>query len=59
MKLSTRYRTKGFLRIIKGTTQALAGKICSNRTMGVKGRLACLAGRLQWKVGKVQELCGL
>jgi len=37
----------------------LAGRVLSNRTMGVKGKIECLAGRLQWKVGKVQGLCGL
>jgi len=59
MKLSTRYQARGLFRIIRGTTKALAGRICSNRTMGVKGRFDRLAGRLQWKVGKVQGMCGL
>lgn len=59
MKLSTRYQTKGLYRIIKGTTKVITGKILSNTTMGVKGRFECLAGKLQWKVGKVQGRCGL
>lgn len=59
MKLSTRYQAKGLLRIIRGTTKALAGKISSNTTLGVKGRFERLAGRLQRKVGKVQGMCGL
>jgi uncharacterized protein YjbJ (UPF0337 family) len=59
MKLSTRYQARGLFRIISGTTRAMAGRICSNRTMGVKGKVECLAGRLQLKVGKVQGLCGL
>jgi len=59
MKLSTRYQARGLFRIIRGTTRAMAGRICSNRTMGVIGRFERLAGRLQWKVGKVQGMCGL
>jgi uncharacterized protein YjbJ (UPF0337 family) len=59
MKLSTRYQARGLVRIIRGTTKSLAGRVLSNRTMGVKGKIECLAGRLQWKVGKVQGLCGL
>jgi uncharacterized protein YjbJ (UPF0337 family) len=37
----------------------MAGKIFANRTMGVKGKVECLAGRFQWKVGKIQGMCGL
>ena len=59
MKLSTRYQARGLVRIIRGTTKALAGKFFSNRTMGVTGKVECLAGRLQWKIGKVQGMCGL
>jgi uncharacterized protein YjbJ (UPF0337 family) len=59
MKLSTRSQARGLFRIIRGTTRVTAGRICSNRTLGVKGRFECLAGRLQMKVGKVQGLCGL
>lgn len=59
MKLSTRYQARGLLRIIRGTARTMAGRICSNRSMGVKGKVECLAGRLQWKVGKAQGLCGL
>lgn len=59
MKLSTRSQAKGLFRIIRGTARAMVGTICSNRTMGVKGRFDRLAGRFQWKVGKVEGMCGL
>lgn len=59
MKLSTRYQARGLFRIIKGTTKAMAGKVCANRTLGVKGKVECLAGKLQFKVGKLQGKCGL
>lgn len=58
MKLSTRYQARGLFRILRGTTKALAGKICSNRALGVKGKVECLTGRIQLKIGKVQGLCG-
>lgn len=58
MKFSTRFQARGLFRIIRGTTRAMAGKICSNRTLGVKGKFERLAGRLQLKVGKVQGMCG-
>ncbi len=59
MKLSTRYQAKGLIRIIRGTTKIMAGKICFSRAMGIKGRLDRLTGRFQWKIGKVQGFCGL
>lgn len=59
MKLSTRYQAKALFRIIKGTSKVMAGKISSNTTMGVKGKFERLTGRLQWRIGKVQGMCGL
>jgi len=59
MKLSTRYQARGLVRIIRGTAKAMAGRISSNTTLGVRGRFECLAGRFQWKVGKFQGMCGL
>ncbi len=59
MKLSTRFRAHGLFRIVRGTSKTIAGRICSNRMMGVRGRIDRLTGRLQMRVGKVQGLCGL
>lgn len=59
MKLSTRCQARGLVRIFRGTARIMAGRIFANRTMGVKGRVECLAGRFQWKVGKVEGMCGL
>lgn len=59
MKLSTRYQARGLVRIIRGTAKAMAGRIISSRTLGIKGKIECLAGRFQWKMGKVQGMCGL
>jgi len=59
MKLSTRYQAKGLFRVVRGTARKMAGKISSNTTMEVKGSVERLAGKLQWKIGKVQGICGL
>jgi len=58
MRLSRRYQTKGICRIVRGTAREMAGKICSSRRMGIKGTLERLAGRFQWKIGKLQGACG-
>ena len=59
MKLSTRYQAKGMVRIVKGTVKEFAGKISSNTTMGVKGKLERFAGNVQLKIGKAQGVFGL
>jgi len=59
MKLSRRYQARGLFRIVRGTAKAIAGKIWANRKMAVTGRVERQAGRLQFKVGKVQGMCGL
>ena len=59
MKLSTKYQAKGMLRVVRGTVKELAGKISSNTTLGVKGKLERIAGKVQRKIGKAQGLCGL
>ena len=58
MKLSIRYQAKGIFRIAKGTVKEIAGKISSNTTLGVKGKLERFAGNVQRKIGKAQGLCG-
>jgi uncharacterized protein YjbJ (UPF0337 family) len=59
MKLSTRYQARGLFRIIRGTARTVVGRICANRSLGIKGKAERIAGRLQIRVGKVQGLCGL
>jgi len=59
MKLSTRYRLNGIFREVRGTVRGLIGKISSNRTMGAKGRLERIAGKLQGRLGRVQRGIGL
>jgi len=59
MKLSTRYQAKGIFRVVRGTVREIAGKISSNSTLGVKGKFERFAGKVQWKIGKAQGMCGL
>jgi uncharacterized protein YjbJ (UPF0337 family) len=59
MKLSTRYQVKGLFRVVKGTAEEFAGKISSNKMLGVKGKFERLTGTVQRKIGKIQGLCGL
>jgi len=59
MKLSTRYQTRGIFHRVRGAVREMAGKVCSNTTLRAKGKLEKVAGKVQWKIGKVQGLCGL
>jgi len=59
MKLSTRYRLKGFLHEVNGTVKGIVAKISANRALGAKGRLERLAGKLQGRLGKVHGVIGL
>lgn len=59
MKLSTRYRLNGIIREIRGTVRGFVGKISANRTLGAKGTLDRIAGRLQGRIGRVQRVVGL
>jgi len=58
MKISTRYQARGLFHRVRGTVRQAAGKVCSNTTLGAKGRLEKIAGKVQWKIGKVQGFCG-
>lgn len=59
MKLSTRYRAKGMLRVVRGTFKETAARLSSSTMLGVKGKFERLAGKVQWKIGKAQGLIGL
>jgi uncharacterized protein YjbJ (UPF0337 family) len=53
------YQAKGMFRVVRGTVKEIAGKLTSNTTLGVKGKFDRLAGKIQWRFGKVQGICGL
>lgn len=59
MKLSTRYRLNGIFHQLRGTFRRFIGKISANRSLGTRGRLERLAGRLQGRVGRVSGVIGL
>jgi len=59
MKLSTKFQARGIFHRVRGTFREIAGSVCSNSTLGAKGKLERVAGKVQWKIGKVQGFCGL
>jgi len=59
MKLSTRCQAKGIFRVVRGTVREMAGRVSSNTILGYRGRCERLAGRIQWKIGKIEGFCGL
>jgi uncharacterized protein YjbJ (UPF0337 family) len=59
MKLSTRYQARGIFHRVRGAFREIAGRACSNSTLGARGKLEKVAGKVQWKIGKVQGFCGL
>lgn len=58
MKLSTKYRARGIFHGVRGTLKVIAGRVCANTTLGANGKLERIAGKVQWKIGKVQGFCG-
>ena len=59
MKLSTKYQAWGIFHSVRGTMRMFAGRVCSNSSLGTRGRLERVAGKVQWRIGKVQGFCGL
>ena len=55
MKNSTKNRTKGALREIKGKAKKTAGKMVRSRRLAAEGRAEEIAGQIQRRVGKEQE----
>ncbi len=58
MKSSTRFQAKGMIRIVKGTVKVIAGRVSSNTTLGVRGKIERFAGTVQRKIGKVEGSLG-
>ncbi|GFE60469.1 CsbD family protein [Geobacter sp. AOG2] len=59
MKLSTKFQARGLFHRVRGTVREITGKVCSNTMLGTRGKLEKVAGKVQWKIGKVQGFCGL
>ncbi len=59
MRLSTRYQAKGMLRVVRGTMKEFIATISANRTLGARGKLERIAGKMQCRIGKVQGAIGL
>lgn len=59
MKLSTKYRVKGLFHKVRGTAKEVAGRISSNRKLGISGKFERFTGKVQWKIGTAQGFLGL
>jgi len=54
MKPSTRNRTKGAARQIKGKAKEAMGRLTRNPRLEIKGKVQSAAGRIQRKVGDAE-----
>jgi len=55
MKNSTKNRSKGAFRELKGKTKKATGKLVRSRRLAAEGRAEEIAGQIQRRVGKEQE----
>ena len=56
MKASTRNRTRGSAREIKGHVKEKTGRLVGNRRMEAEGRVERGAGKIRRKVGEAENL---
>ena len=56
MKSSTKDRIKGTFHELKGDAKVKAGQLTNNPTMAAEGRDEELAGKIQKKVGQIEEV---
>ena len=58
MRASTKRKAKGVFHAVRGTAKKIVGAMIANRTLGAKGKLERVSGKVQLKIGKAQALCG-
>lgn len=58
MRASTMWMVKGMFHEARGTARRMAGTMLSNRTLGAKGSIERLTGKMQRKFGKLEGMCG-
>lgn len=56
MKPSTKDKVQGKLHEVKGTVKAAAGQVTNNPKLEAKGQSEKLAGKIQKKVGQIEEV---
>lgn len=56
MKPSTKDRIKGKFRELKGNVKEKAGQVTNNPTLAAEGRNDELAGKVQTKVGQIEQV---
>ena len=55
MKPSTKNRSKGMARQVKGKTKAAIGRLTKNPRLETEGRVQSAVGRIQRKLGESQK----
>lgn len=58
MRASTKRMAKGMFHEARGTMKSIVGSLLSRRILGAKGKLERIAGKMHWKIGRVQGICG-
>jgi uncharacterized protein YjbJ (UPF0337 family) len=58
MKSSTRDKTEGRFRAVKGKAKEIAGKLSDNPKLEAKGTGEKIAGNVQEKIGEIKEVLG-
>lgn len=58
MRASTKRITRGMFHEVRGTAKRIIGSLFSNRTLGAKGTVERIAGKIHRKIGKFQGVCG-
>jgi len=56
MKPSTKDQIQGKLHELKGTAKQTAGQVTNNPNLAAKGQSEKLAGKIQKKVGQIEEV---
>jgi uncharacterized protein YjbJ (UPF0337 family) len=56
MKSSTKNQIKGKFHELKGNVKEKAGQVTNNPTLAAEGRDETLAGKVQKKVGQIEEV---
>lgn len=58
MKNSSNDQTKGLFHQMKGSAKEVAGKISGNSELEAEGAIEKVAGKIQKKIGEVEDVLG-
>jgi len=58
MRASTKRMAKGIFHEVRGTAKKIVGSLISNRTLGARGRIELMSGKVHRNIGKLQGIWG-